>query len=511
VAAGIFLSRVAGLFRQRILSHALGLSGSADAFNAAFRIPNFLQNLFGEGVLSASFIPAYAQLRAEGREDDARRLAGAVLGILALFVAILVALGVTFAPWLVDVLAPGFHGDPRLLTIRLVRILFPGVGVLVLSAWCLSVLNSHRRFFLSYAAPVIWNVAIIVATVIPGGDARREDITVWSAWGAVVGGVLQFLVQLPTVLMLTRGLRITFNFREEKVRRVFANFAPAFVTRGVSQISAFIDGIIASLLPYGSVTALANAQTLYTLPVSLFGMSIAAAELPELAEAAVGGEAAHGALRERLESAMRRVAFFIVPCVVAFTVLGHVVASLFFQSGRFSWNDARYVWAILAGSTFGLLAGTQGRLYTSAFYALNDTRTPLKYAAVRVGLTTVLGYLAAVKLPHLLGLQPRWGAVGLTASAGLAGWVEFAMLRNGLHDRIGKTSVPLAYLARLWGPALAAGAAGFMILKVVENQYGPIPRAALVLTPFTIVYLLGATLLGVPQARGLFDRLRKRA
>ena len=196
---------------------------------------------------------------------------------------------------------------------------------------------------------------------------------------------------------------------------------------------------------------------------------------------------------------------------MAFTVLGHVVASLFFQSGRFSWNDARYVWAILAGSTFGLLAGTQGRLYTSAFYALNDTRTPLKYAAVRVALTTVLGYLAAVKLPYLLGLQPRWGAVGLTASAGLAGWVEFAMLRNGLHDRIGKTSVPFAYLARLWGPALAAGAAGFMILKVVENRYGPIPRAALVLTPFTIVYLLGATLLGVPQARGLFDRLRKRA
>ena len=511
MAAGIFLSRVAGLFRQRVLSHALGLSGSADAFNAAFRIPNFLQNLFGEGVLSASFIPAYAQLRAEGREDDARRLAGAVLGILALFVAILVALGVTFAPWLVHVLAPGFNGSPRILTIRLVRILFPGVGVLVLSAWCLSVLNSHRRFFLSYAAPVIWNIAIIVATVLPGADARREDITVWSAWGAVVGGVLQFLIQLPTVLKLTRGLRITFNLREEKVRRVFANFAPAFVTRGVSQISAFIDGIIASLLPYGSVTALANAQTLYTLPVSLFGMSIAAAELPELAEAAVGGEAAHGALRERLESAMRRVAFFIVPCVVAFTLLGHVVASLFFQSGRFSWNDARYVWAILAGSTFGLLAGTQGRLYTSAFYALNDTRTPLKFAAVRVGLTTVLGYLAAVKLPYLIGLQPRWGAVGLTASAGLAGWVEFAMLRSGLHDRIGKTSVPFAYLLRLWGPALAAGAAGFMILKVVENRYGPIPRAALVLTPFTIVYLVGASLLGVPQARGLFDRLRKRA
>ncbi len=511
MAAGIFLSRIAGLVRQRILSHVLGLSGSADAFNAAFRIPNFLQNLFGEGVLSASFIPAYAQLRAEGREEEARRLAGAVLGILSLAVAIVVALGVTFAPWLVQILAPGFAGDTRALTIRLVRILFPGVGVLVLSAWCLSVLNSHRRFFLSYAAPVIWNIAIIVATLLPGGDAPREAITVWSAWGAVIGGVLQFLIQLPTVLTLTRGLRLSLNVGNQKVRLVFANFAPAFVSRGVSQISAFIDGIIASLLPYGSVTALANAQTLYTLPVSLFGMSIAAAELPELSEVAVGGESAHGVLRERLESAMRRVAFFVVPCVVAFTVLGQVVASLFFQTGRFSWNDARYVWAILAGSTFGLLAGTLGRLYTSAFYALNDTRTPLKYAAIRVALTTVLGYVAAVKLPPLVGLAPRWGAVGLTASAGLAGWVEFAMLRNGLHGRIGKTSIPFAYLARLWGPALAAGAVGYLILHFIQDLYGPIPRAALILTPFAIIYLVGTALLRVPQARGLYDRFRQRA
>ncbi len=511
MAAGIFLSRVAGLARQRVLSHYLGLSGPADAFNAAFRIPNFLQNLFGEGVLSASFIPAYTRLRAEGREEDARRLAGAVFGILALFVAVLVALGHTFAPWLVNVLAPGFTGGSRLLTIRLVRILFPGVGLLVLCAWCLSVLNSHRRFFLSYAAPVIWNVAIIVATLLPEKGSLPRDIVIWTAWGAVIGSALQFLIQLPAVLRLTRGLNFSFGVRNPDVRGVFSNFVPTFISRGVSQISAFIDGIIASLLPYGSVTALANAQTLYTLPVSLFGMSIAAAELPELAEAAIGGEAAHGKLRERIENATRRVAFFIVPTVVAFTVLGHVVASLFFQTGRFGWNDARYVWAILAGSTFGLLAGTQGRLYTSAFYALNDTRTPLRFAVYRVGLTTALGYLAATQLPLLLGLAPRWGAVGLTASAGLAGWVEFALLRSSLHDRIGKTSVPFGYLARLWGPALVGGGVGWLILLMVQGKYGPIPRAALVLMPFAIIYLLGTAWLRVPQARGLLDRLRKSA
>jgi putative peptidoglycan lipid II flippase len=462
-------------------------------------------------VLSASFIPVYTRLRAEGREAEARRLAGAVFGILAAFVAVLVALGVTFTPWLVDVLAPGFSGERRELTITLARILFPGVGLLVLSAWCLSILNSHRKFFLSYAAPVVWNLAIIAATLLAGTGRGLEHIVVMAAWGAVAGSLLQFLVQLPAVLRLTRGLSVSLDVRGPEVRSVFATFAPAFLTRGVSQISAFIDGILASFLPYGAVTALANAQTLYTLPVSLFGMSIAAAELPELAEAAVGGEAAHGALRDRLETAMRRVAFFIVPTVVAFAALGQVVAALFFQTGRFSGDDAEYVWLILAGSTIGLLAGTLGRLYSSAFYALADTRTPLRYAAIRLVLSAGLGFFAAVKLPGLLGLESIYGAVGITAAGGLVAWAEFMLLRSSLARRIGPTSIGLGYLARLWGPALAGGAVGSLILGQVRDSVGPIPRAALVLTPFAIIYLVGTALLQVPVARGLIDRLRRRA
>ncbi|HEX7025483.1 MAG TPA: murein biosynthesis integral membrane protein MurJ, partial [Gemmatimonadales bacterium] len=324
VAAGILLSRVAGLIRQRVLSHYLGLTIPADAFNQAFRIPNFLQNLFGEGVLSASFIPAYTRLRAEGREQEARRLAGAVLGMLSLLVAVLVALGVTTAHWLVHVLAPGWSGAKYDLTVRLVRILFPGVGLLVLSAWCLSVLNSHRRFFLSYAAPVVWNAAIIAATMLAPGGVALERLVIWVAWGAVAGGVLQLLVQLPRTRMLLGGLRPALGRGDPAVRAVFRNFLPAFVTRGITQISAFIDGVLASLLPHGAVTALANAQTLYTLPVSLFGMSVAAAELPELSAAAAAGAGAHPALRARLDLGRRRVAFFVVPTVVAFLLLGEV-------------------------------------------------------------------------------------------------------------------------------------------------------------------------------------------
>ena len=400
VAAGILLSRLVGLVRQRVFSHYFGLSDAADAFNAAFRIPNFLQNLFGEGVLSASFIPVYARLLAEGDEEEAGRVAGAVGSILALAASVLVLAGVLATPWLIDAIAPGFHGAKRELTIRIVRILFPGAGLLVLSAWCLGILNSHRKFFLSYTAPVMWNVAMI-ATLVLFRRQPQAALAVTLAWGSVAGSALQFGVQLPVVLRLARRLRASLDTGEPQVREVMRNFGPVFVSRGVVQISAYVDSLLASLLGTGAVAGLTNAQTLYLLPVSLFGMSVSAAELPAMSSAlgAAAEVAAH--LRRRLDSGLRQIAFFIVPSAMAFLALGGVITAVLFQTGRFTAADSRYVWAILAGSAVGLLAPTLGRLYSSAYYALRDTRTPLRFAVVRVVLTTGLGYLCAIPLPAL--------------------------------------------------------------------------------------------------------------
>src|SRR5204862_5543537 len=157
VGAGILISRIVGLIRQRVFAHYFGTSAAGDAFSAAFRIPNFLQNIFGEGALSASFIPVYAKLLAQDDEKEAAHVANAVLGLLALAVAVIVLTGVLATPYIITGIAPGFEGETRELTIRLVRILFPGAGLLVLSAWCLGVLNGHHRFFISYTAPVAWN------------------------------------------------------------------------------------------------------------------------------------------------------------------------------------------------------------------------------------------------------------------------------------------------------------------------------------------------------------------
>ncbi len=509
VAAGILLSRIAGLIRQRIFAHFLGLGDVADSVGLSFRIPNLLQNLFGEGVLSASFIPVYARLLGEGREEEAGRVAGAVLGLLSLAVAALVAVGVGATPLVVDLLAPGFTGEKRDLTISLVRILFPSTGILVLSAWCLGILNSHRKFFLSYAAPVVWNAAIIAAAL-AGRHAGAARLAVIIAWGAVAGSVLQVLAQLPVVLTVVRGLRLSAGMADREARTVIRNFWPALLGRGVNQISAYVDGIISSLLGTSAAMGVVNAQTLYMLPVSLFGMSISAAELPEMSAAQGSGETRAAALRARLAAGLARLAFLIVPCAVAFLLLGQVLAAALFQTGRFVAADSRYVWAILAGSAVGLLASTLSRLVSSTFYALGDTRTPMRYAVVRVVLTTALGFLCAVLLPPLLHLELRWGAVGLTASAGFSAWVEFALLRRALAARIGPTPFAAWYLAKLWGAALTSGAAAFALWRL-SARLGPVLAGVAVLVPYAALYGALTLALGITVARDLLARGLRRA
>ncbi|HEX8557735.1 MAG TPA: murein biosynthesis integral membrane protein MurJ, partial [Pyrinomonadaceae bacterium] len=515
VGAGILLSRIVGLVRQRVFAYFLGTSDAMDAFNAAFRIPNFLQNVFGEGALSASFIPVYARLLAHADEEEADRVAWAVFTILALVVSLLVVVGVLSAPLLIDAIAPGFEGEKRALTLRLVQIFFPGAGLLVLSAWCLGVLNSHRRFFLSYTAPVIWNLTLIAALAWAGWPARQtplSDLGAWggvaafAAWGSVVGSALQFAVQLPTVLLLITRARIALRLGDENVRTVIRNFVPVFVSRGVVQISAYVDAWLASWLGTGAVAALGFAQSLYTLPVSLFGISVSAAELPEMASAA-GGQTDEVAekLRTRLDAGLRRIALFIVPSAVGILALGDVMVGALYQSGAFGRDQTVYVWAIIAGSAVGLLPSTFGRLYASTFYALHDTRTPLRFAALHVGLATVLGYLFALPLPPALGLDPRWGAVGLTLSAGLAGWAELILLRRKLNARIGRTAVPLSYAAKLWASAAASAALAWG-LRLLLGPAHPIILAALVLTPFGLVYFALTSLWGLPESRAVVGR-----
>jgi putative peptidoglycan lipid II flippase len=516
VASGILLSRISGLVRERVFAHYFGSGDAAGAFKAAARIPNFLQNLFGEGVLSASFIPVYARLLAEGKTEEAGRVASVVASLLTLSMALLVGLGTLAALPLIDVIAPGFEGDVRILTAQLVQIMFPGVGLLVLSAWCLGVLNSHRRFFLSYVAPVLWNIAVIATLIALGAPrmsarAGQMDLARLCAWATVAGAALQLGMQLPQAIRLVgRGhFRPSLALRSEAVQAVLHNFVPVVVSRGVVQLSAYIDQYLANGLGTQAVAALAYAQTLYLLPISLFGMSVSAAELPEMSrEIGVPDEVA-GRLRERLGAARGRIAFFVVPSLLAFLALGDVVVATLFQSGAFRRSDTVMVWIILAGSTVGLLAATQGRLLSSACYALRDARTPLRCALLRVVLTGLGGWACVVPLKQHFGWSPMVAAAGLTASAGVAGWIEFLLLGRSLKRRIGHVDNKAGLILRLWLCALGAAAVARGLVYVLP-PLSPVLVGLLGLGVYGVLYL-GATVgMGLPEARSVLGPILRR-
>ena len=316
-------------------------------------------------------------------------------------------------------------------------------------------------------------------------------------------------MQLPSVLHFLWPLRFHLKAGAGHVHTVVKNFFPVFVSRGVVQISGYIDSILASFLPTGAVAALSYAQTLYLLPVSLFGMSVSAAELPAMSSALGSAEEIAGALRKRLAQGLEQIAFFVVPSAVAFVLLGNVVVATIYRSGEFKARDVTYVWAVLAGSAVGLLASTSGRLYSSAFYALRNTRTPLKFAVVRVVLTLGLGYLCALPLPPLLHIERRWGVAGLTLSAGIAGWVEFVLLRQSLHRQIGSVPYSLTRVSKLWIAAVLAAAAGFGIKKVLPF-HAPLLVGPAVLLPYGMIYLLLAHVMGISTVREALAALRRR-
>jgi putative peptidoglycan lipid II flippase len=275
---------------------------------------------------------------------------------------------------------------------------------------------------------------------------------------------------------------------------------PVLVSRGAVQLTGYIDTMIASLLPTGAVTGLTNAQILYTLPVSLFGIAISASELPAMAgdaavDAAPGGR--YDALSRRIDAALSRMAFFVIPSAVAFATLGDVIAGVLLQTGRFTAADSRYVWAILAGSAIGLLATTMARLYSVAHYAIGDTKSPLRFATIRLIAVAVLGYLGAIVAPPMLRIAPHWGAAGLTASAGVSGWMEFVLLRASLNRRIGPTGLRKAYAARVWSAAVLAGVGAFLLGRWLP-PLTPVIAGALVLPVFGLAYFALAALLGIP-------------
>lgn len=540
VAAGILSSRILGLLRERAQAYFFGVSAHADVLQVAFKSPNLLQNLLGEGTISAAFIPIYSQMIGEERYQDAGRFAGAIFGLLLAVAGGLALLGILLAEPIVAVLAPGFIGDAYVvpdalqwlideggpgepavnrfdLTVQAVRVIFPMAGVLVLSAWALGVLNSHRRFFIPYVAPALWNVAIIAflfggaywATGTPWAPEALESGTLTTLLmvtcvGALAGGFLQFLVQLPFVVREMPGFEFSFSTRVEGVREAFRAFGPVVAGRGVAQLSGYLDIFFASFLAVGALSALRYAQMLYMLPVSLFGMSVAASELPELSRLT---EEKVSVFAARLRRSMRQIAFLTVPTVVGYLGFGVLLVGALFRTGQFQIGDTWLVTLVLCGYALGILATTLSRLLQNAFYAIGDTKTPAWIAVTRVTVSTVVAvplmfWLDTIPLAQIVGPLPGntlyLGALGLSLGATVGAWVEVWRLRRALRDPMPEVSVPWpAFLSML---GLAAGAllpawGVWMLLPA----WHVLLVAPLVGGAYAVVYLGVAALLGFEE------------
>ncbi len=348
----------------------------------------------------------------------------------------------------------------------------------------------------------------------------------------MAGAVAQVVVQLPTArALLGPAFRPSLDAARASVRTVLHNFLPALFGRGVVQLSAFVDTVYASYVGTRGLAALGYQQILYLLPISLFGMAVSASELPAMSSAVGSAEAVAAELRARLDAGLSRLAFFVIPSAAAFLLLGDVVAGAVFQTGRQSAADTRYLWLVLMGSTLGLLAAAMGRLYASAFYALKDTRTPLRYALLRLLLTAGLAWWSAVRMPGALGVPQELGLVGITATTGMAAWVEYALLRRALGRRIGHTGLPpphpgapvgLRGGGRAGRPGGEGGCsrAGAGPMPGLSEQWGggflPPPRlhpavtGVIVLAAFGAVYLALALGTAPGGPRAALARLRRR-
>lgn len=522
IAVGILLSRVAGLIRTRVVAMFFGTSEFADVFAAGMRMPNLLQNLLGEGVLSASFIPVYSELLHQGRKKEAGRVAGAIFALLFAAAGALALLGIFLAPLIVTVFMPGLEAQRYQLTVAVTRIVFPMAGILVLSAWALGILNSHRNFFLPYFAPVLWNAAMIATLLAFGRGMQPAELVIALAWGALAGGVLQFGVQLPRVLQLERELKIGWGRQVEGVREAVRNAGPAVVGRGVVQISGYLDYFLASFLAAGALATLSFAQLFYMLPISLFAMSVAAAELPEMSRQRDAGAEV---LRARASAGLERVAFYIVPSFVAFALLGDVVVATLLQTGRFSRADTLIVYFTLVAFALGLLATTASRMLSTTFFALRDTRTPARYAIVRVVLSALLGVTLMIQFEAIdvdrLGLNipggvfshlriggRQLGVVGLALGTGLGAWVEWALLKRALRGRIGAVGAGAGPLMRMFAAALAGAAVGWGARLLLPDGLPALLSGALVLGLYGAVYFAVAGALGLDQAGALLRRIR---
>ncbi len=397
VGVATVITRVLGFLRDMVIARAFGAGMEADAYFVAFRIPNILRRLVGEGALTVAFIPVFLEEH-QRSEEQAWKLANAVFTLLSVILIVLSIVGVLFTPYIVKLIAPGFDSIPQKfdLTVQLTRITFPYILFISLAALAMGILNSKQHFLSPALAPVMLNISLIGAVFFLCPYLQQPVIGL--AIGVLVGGLAQFLFQVPSLLCHGFRYRISFDYNNPAVRKIGVLLLPAFFGLAVNQISVFVSTLLASYLQEGSVSYLYYSYRIMEFPLGIFGMAVATAVLPTMSAQSAKEE--FDQLAETLSFALRLVLFITIPSMVGLIVLRVPIVALLFERGKFTAADTQATAQALLCYTLSLCVIAGGRIIVPVFYSLKDTATPVKCGAASVALNIVCSLLLMKPLQH---------------------------------------------------------------------------------------------------------------
>jgi putative peptidoglycan lipid II flippase len=510
ISAATFLSRILGLIREQVFAAQFGAGFAVDAFQVAFRIPNLLRDLFAEGAMSAAFVPTLTRVQEREGPEAALRLANLVINFLMVVVSGICVVGIIGAPWIVRLLAPGFASVPGKLelTTQMTRIMTPFLLLVSLAAAVMGILNTRRIFFIPAVAPTMLNLALIGAGYLIAPYCPRFGLEpiVGMAFGALLGGLGQLLIQVPVLRGQGFRWRPIVSFRDPHVLRMVTLMTPAAIGLAAVQVNIFVSTFLASLLAQGSVSWLNYAYRLMQLPIGLFGVAVATVTLAEVSRHAAQKRMLE--FKETLSFSLRLVFLLTLPATVVLVVLAKPIIALLYQHGKFGANDtaqtARALWAYAVG----LSAFSAVRVMVPSFYSLGMARVPVTISFITIGATVLLNFALMIPLRHAgLALATSFGSV-----------INFTLLIWMLRKRIGGIGERRLLLAgvRILAAAALAGAAAWLAAGAVGHAVGSerlMARALVVgagLAAAAMVYPLAALLFRVEEIQVLIRRFRPR-
>jgi len=480
MAVATALSRVAGLIRDIIVARLFGAGFATDAFFVAFTIPNLLRRFFGEGSLTAAFVPTFSEVFHQRGEEEAQQLANRCVTLLVLMMLVLVALGIIFSPWVVTGIGYGFGqvAGKLQLTDHLNRIMFPYIGLVSVLALLTGILNVRGHYFLPSLSPLFLNLAMILSAV--GLGQYFEQPIFALAVGVLIGGVAQLLLQFPALLRYRIKLRPDFRFRADaRLHKIAALMIPGIAGVAIYQINIIVSRLLASFLPQGSVSYLYYGQRLFEFPQGIFVVSLAQAALPMMSRQVAEND--QEGLRQSLRFALSLITIFCLPAIIGLILCARPVYSVFFLGGEFDQLAlGKTAWALICYAP-GLLFVGYSRIAAQTFYALKDTRTPVLVSFWTLLVNAVGGLL----------LMNIYGHLGLALALTLSSLFNAVVLLWLLRRKVG------SFLqGALWGPLLKALPAGVLMAVTVYFLLGFCDWGQLGERTFKGVYLFAVVAAG---------------